>query len=136
MKMTPAVTFVICIVVSAVAFFAGMKYQQTRVPQFMQFSGRGVQLGRGNMPGGNRNVRMNRPVSGEITKKDDTSVTVKMNDGSTKLVILSSVTKVHKNAETTKDELKTGTQISVIGTENSDGSVTAQDILLGFSFRK
>ncbi|MEN9328535.1 MAG: hypothetical protein RI947_1343 [Candidatus Parcubacteria bacterium] len=59
-----------------------------------------------------------------------------MPDESTKLVILSSTTKVHKNAETTKDELKTGTQISVIGTQNSDGSVTAQDILLGFGFKK
>ncbi|MEN9328534.1 MAG: hypothetical protein RI947_1342 [Candidatus Parcubacteria bacterium] len=59
--MKPVVTFALCVVIAAVAFFAGMKYQQTRVPQMMRFQGRGGQAG-GTMMFG-RNSGSGRPVS-------------------------------------------------------------------------
>ena len=131
--MKPVTVFIISVVIAVVGFFAGMKYQQYKSPSFARFQGGRFQTGTN---GNNGIFRQGmRPVGGEIIKQDDKSVTVKMMDGSSKLVILSGTTKYHKNAETTKSELKTGTQISVIGTANSDGSVTAQDVLIGFGFR-
>ena len=69
-------------------FFAGTKYQQSKTPTFFA----GMRNGRnGNVAfsetGGNRMGF--RPVSGEIVMSDNTSITVKMSDGSSKIILLS-----------------------------------------------
>ena len=60
---------------------------------------------------------------------------VKMQDGSTKIVILSEQTSINKASEGSKEDLKTGEQVTAFGTENSDGSVTAQNISIGGMLR-
>ena len=86
-----------------------------------------------NAPQGNR--LGNRPVTGEIISQDDKSITVKMTDGSTKIVILADSTTYSKTDTGSKDDLKVGVQVGVFGTDNSDGSVTAQNIQLNPQFR-
>ncbi len=114
------------VVVGAGAFFAGTKYQQNKQPTFpRQF---GAQNGTLNQRTGNR---MNfRPVSGEIIASDDTSITVKLADGSSKIVLVSEATQINKADQAARTDLKTGEKVMVIGQENSDGSVTAQNIQL------
>ncbi|HBC72979.1 MAG: hypothetical protein UX91_C0006G0172 [Candidatus Amesbacteria bacterium GW2011_GWB1_47_19] len=125
---------VILLIIAAVAiaggggFFAGMKYQTSkRTTGFNRPDGnlqfRGVPSGNGNRMGF-------RPVAGEIINRDDKSFTVKLNDGGSKIVILSDKTEINKAASGTPEELKVGEKVSVFGTENSDGSVTAQNIQL------
>jgi hypothetical protein len=119
---------VIAIVVGVLAFMAGVKYQESKRPSFNgQFLGRqgGRQV---TGPGGNRSGF--RPVVGEIIASDDTSVTVKTQDGSTKIIILSAATEINKAAKGDKGDLSSGSRVMVVGTENSDGSVTAQSIQL------
>lgn len=122
------VTVLLVIIVGGGAFFAGVKYQQSKQTSFRQFNGALGQSGQRNGIGSNRMGF--RPVSGEIISSDDKSITVKLNDGSSKIVFLAGNTNINKAGEATKSDLKVGEKVAVIGQENSDGSVTAQNIQL------
>lgn len=121
------ITIILVIVVGAGAFYGGMRYGQTRrLGNFAQFAG-----GRNGNPNGQRNGTANvnfRPVSGTILSTGDSSLTVKMSDGSSKIIILSDQTVVNKTATASKTDIKQGDTVAVIGQTNSDGSVTAQTI--------
>lgn len=106
-----------------------MKYQESRRGSFARQFG-GDQM-TGLHGGQNGNGRGNfRPVAGEIIKSDATSATVKLADGSTKIVILTDKTTINKAEIATKDDLKIGQSIAVFGIENADGTVTAQTVQL------
>jgi hypothetical protein len=77
-----------------------------------------------------------RPSVGEVLSVDDKSVTIKMQDGSTKIVLLSTATTYSKSNSGTKSDMTTGTTIAVFGTENSDGSLTAQNVQLNPTSRE
>ncbi len=70
----------------------------------------------------------NRPVTGQILSSDAQSITVKLADGSTKIVLLTGSTQINQATAATKDDLKTGTTIAAFGVTNADGSVTAQSV--------
>jgi hypothetical protein len=126
MKNNLMVISLIALVVGAGGgFFAGEAYQQSKTPTFnRQFAGTGGQ-GRNGF----------RPVSGTILSADDKSVTVKLPDGSSKIIILSGTTAINQATTATTAELKVGTTVAVFGTTNSDGSVTAQSIQLNPQMR-
>lgn len=125
---------IIALIVGAISFWGGMQYQKSR----------GGNFGKGQFPEGQNNLNGNQrgqgntqriqPISGEITSQDETSLTVKTQDGSSKIIVLSEKTVVNKTSEGSKADLKTGEQVTVIGTSNSDGSLTAQTISIGNSF--
>lgn len=85
------------------------------------------QTGQNRMMGGRTGFT---PVSGEILSIDDTSITVKMPDGGSKIVMISEKTTMNKASSASKSDLKVGSQVAVFGQDNSDGSVTAQSIQL------
>lgn len=117
------------IVVGVGSFFGGVKYQESRRPNFARQLGApaGFRGGNQDNAGGRNNFR---PVSGEIIASDDKSITVKLADGSSKIVLLSDKTTISKSDTAAKTDLKTGEKVAVFGTANSDGSVTAQSIQL------
>lgn len=127
-------TIIIVILVGVGTFFAGTKYQESKSPTFArQFTNNGQETRmNGQFQGnGNNTNRMGfRPVMGEIISSDDKSITVKMQDGSSKIVLVSDSTDINKADKANKEELKVGEKVSVFGTSNSDGSVTAQSIQL------
>jgi len=130
------ITIVVAIIFAGGGFFGGMKYQQSKVPSFAngQFAGRlgnGTRTGNGQFPGGTNGNRQGfRPVSGQIIDIGNNTFTVKLSDGSSKIVILSDKTEINKADTAGKDELKTGVNVAVFGATNSDGSVTATNIQL------
>jgi hypothetical protein len=131
-KNTYGVTiFIIAIVVGVAGFFGGMQYQKTQSQQnFRQFTAAG------GPPGATQRMQrfgnnQNGPVRGEIISLDDTSITIKMQDGSTKIVILSDKTTINKSSTGSKSDLKSGDQVTAFGSSNSDGSITAQMVSLG-----
>jgi len=67
-------------------------------------------------------------VNGTILSMDSSSITVKLADGSTKIVLLSGSTTYSNTASATQSDLKTGSTVAVFGTPNSDGSVTATNV--------
>ncbi len=109
---------IIVIVVGAGAFFGGMQYQKSqRSTRSGQFANRFGQNG--------QNFR---PVRGSILSIDNDTLTVKLANGSSTIVVLSGSTAYMKEAAAAKTDLKTGDTVMAIGTSNSDGSVTAQSI--------
>ncbi len=127
MNKTYLITIILLIVVGVAGFFAGTKFQQSKSP-----------VGRfGNVQGArNGNQRMGiRPVNGEIISADEKTITVKLQDGSSKIVLLTDTTQINKSTDAAKTDLKTGEKVAVFGTENSDGSVTAQNISLNTILR-
>ena len=126
MKQIYLITITVAVIALGVGFFGGMKYQQTKkVPQFNRSRGSGQFRGG---PGGNRSGF--RPVSGEIISVDDKSITIKLSDGSSKIVLISDSTNINKAEKVDKSTLQVGNPVAIFGQDNSDGSVTAQNIQL------
>jgi len=128
------ITIVIAVLVGGVGFFAGMKYQQSKQRAFSRqlFPGAG-QTGERQGVGVNRQGF--RAVNGEIISADEKSITVKLPDGSSKIVIVSESTQINKAEQASKEDLKVGEKVAVFGQGNSDGSFTAQNIQINPVFR-
>src|SRR3990167_8719983 len=124
-------TTIILVTIFAIAgFYGGMKYQQSKVNSLSgQFSNRQRTVRNGRV-GGNGNRSGFRPVAGEIISADGKSITVKLQDDSSKIVLINDKTVINKAQTVSKSELKVGEKVSVFGSENTDGSVTAQNVQL------
>lgn len=122
------------VVVGAGGFVGGTLYQKSRTPQFApsQYQNR---LGQNDNQNRNRALTF-RPTSGEITSIEDNTITLKTGDGSSKIVIYSGSTKLNKTTQATKDDLRVGDQAMVLGTQGSDGTLTAESISVGGVFQQ
>ena len=126
-------TILVALIIGGGAFFGGMQYQKTQASGSMQGQFRGPN-GDESQRGIQERTGMGQgmaPVSGEIISQDDTSITIKMQDGSSKIVILADDTTFSKSSEGSKSDLVTGETVTTFGTTNSDGSVTAQSVSIG-----
>ncbi len=129
------ISVVIAVVAASIGFWGGMKYQQSRRSPFPNQFTRG-QAPSGNMGAGAGEPRQNgnrgqgNQAMGEITNKDEKSITIKMQNGSSKIVFISESTSFTKSTEGSKDDLVVGNKVAVFGTANSDGSITAESVQL------
>jgi hypothetical protein len=122
---------IIAVVFGAGGFGIGVKYQESkRIASFRQFNGN-VQ---GLRTGGSRQAF--RPVNGEIIGSDEKSITVKLQDGSSKIVLLAESTQFLKSQSGSKEDLRVGEKVMVVGSDNTDGSVTAQNIQINPPVRR
>ncbi|MFC1647118.1 hypothetical protein ACFL1A_02410 [Patescibacteria group bacterium] len=128
-------TIIIVGFIGCLGFFGGMQYQKTQSRDGLrQFMTGGSIPARG--MSGDHSIRdAGGRVIGEILNIDDESMTVKMTDGSSKIVIFSDKTAYNKTSKGSVDDLKTGDNVGVFGVANSDGSVTASDIQINPEFR-
>lgn len=68
-------------------------------------------------------------VTGEITKIDDTSITLKTADGGSKIVLIASDTTFNQSTTASKSDLKVGSKIMVTGTTDSNtGSISGKTV--------
>jgi hypothetical protein len=124
---------IVAIVAGGLSFYGGMKYGQSANPQtgstrtdFQQMRSAGVgQAGQRSGFGQGQNGGF---TGGEIISKDDKSITVKLRDGSSKIVFVSASTEVMKSVHGSSNDLAVGEQVTVTGSANSDGSITAQSV--------
>lgn len=139
------------VVATGVGFVGGTYYQKGQTNMmgngnfnFQERGGNNQQPGgrsdgRGMNNGGNNNgmqgMRGGNMTSGEVTSMDDKSITVKMSDGSSKIVLLSESTTYSMSESTTKDKVTVGSKIAVFGTSTSDGSLTASSVELNPTFK-
>lgn len=129
MKNNPVVVVVVAISVVTAAFFGGIKYDQFQnggqkfVGAYGQGRGTNGMGGANANRGGGKNGAM-----GEILSMDDKSVTLKLPNGGSRIVLLSEKTQVMKSITGSKTDLKIGLNLIVNGVTNTDGSVTADTI--------
>jgi hypothetical protein len=120
----------VAVIVGGGAFFWGMKYGESKKSFGKNY------LGSGNMQGGpqmsgtprNGNGQNGGFVNGSIISKDETSITVKLINGGSKIVFFADSTEFSKFASGASSDLEVGKSVTVTGKTNSDGSVTAQSI--------
>ena len=65
---------------------------------------------------------------GQILSETAQSITIALPSGGSEIILLDNTTPITKQASGTMSDLTVGTTVSVVGTTNSDGSVTAQSI--------
>ena len=138
-KILPVVIVLGIVAVGGGAFYGGMKYGQSknslsfqdfqnlspeqRQQSFQANTGGNSQRGAGRGTGQNF-------LAGEVINKDEKSLTIKMPDGSSKIVFYSDSTEIGKFVNGTSSDLEAGKTITVNGKANQDGSITAQSIQL------
>lgn len=135
---------IIAVIVGVASFYGGMKYAQSKS---IFVSGQGNAQNLRNLSPEQRQQRMQQfgagaggfrsgsgqgggLISGEVIFKDETSLVVKLSDGSSKIVFYSDATNVSKFADGSASDLEIGKNIMITGAANSDGSLTAQTIQL------
>lgn len=127
MKNNWLITIILVVVVGVAAFFAGSQYQKMQRPSFggRGFGGNGLYR-----RFGGANSANTQAVRGQIISSGNGTITVKMQDGSTKLVIVGSSTSIMKAVAGNQSDLITGQNVMIFGTGNSDGSVMANIVQL------
>lgn len=129
MKNNMAVLVIVALLVGGGAgFFGGMQYQKSqRSAAFGQFANGGF-TGRGAIGVGGGRFRNGNGAEGKILSVDNNSITVKLPDGSSKIVLLTGTTSINKASKGTTSDLAVGTLVAAFGTTNSDGSITATNV--------
>ena len=143
---------VVAVIVGSGAFYGGMKYTKSKSPRdgfsrgdfqnlspeerqqrFQEFGANVGSAFSGDHEGGSgfgSRTGGSQPFSGEIISQGDGSLTIKLSDGSTRIIFVTDSTQITKSVNGTVDDLSEGEQVFVAGTENPDGSYTAQTIQL------
>lgn len=122
----PLYVLILIIIFAAAGFYGGIVYHKGQNAGGGQgFGGRFGGGGRANFQAGPR------PVAGQIISQNNNSVTIKLADGSSKIINLTDQTAVNKTTTGSVSDLKSGERITALGTTNSDGSITAQTVLIG-----
>ncbi len=113
---------VAALVVLGIVFYGGVKYgesnAQTQTSMQSKFGGKG----------GQRMTRSGGINQGQVLTEDDQSITIKLQDGGSKIIFLTDSTPIMKSVPGAREDIATGTDVMVIGNQNSDGSVSAQSI--------
>jgi uncharacterized protein YneF (UPF0154 family) len=133
MKKNLFVFLLLLVIVLVGGFFGGIKYGESQAlknltPEKMRevFQQRGGQFFAQNQS--QRQRAGQNFLSGQVISKDEKSLTVKLPDGSTKIIFLSQSTQILKSAEGSIDDVQVGKEILVAGNQNTDGSLTARTI--------
>ncbi|MEJ0054148.1 MAG: DUF5666 domain-containing protein [bacterium] len=115
----------IAVIALGIGFYSGIAYAGGHGPA------RGG-MAPGNFAGGMRGGFAGRSglVSGTVLSKDAGSITIRMMNGSTRIVLTSASTTVAKSAPGSLADVAAGENVSVSGTANSDGSLTADSLEL------
>lgn len=133
-KKTIGVTTAIVVVVAIVAFYGGFLYGKNKGASFPKEFANGAMSGQGRnfsdqaSGTGQRTARGNAMTAGEIISRDDQSLTIKLTDGSSKIVLVSDKTTVTKSTDGSLTDCQTGENVMISGTTNTDGSISAQNI--------
>ena len=115
------IAIIVLIIVAGGAFYCGTLYTKSQRPAF-NGNFQGMRQNRTNADGASF-------ISGNIISKDSSSITLQLpNSSGSKIIFYSDATPINKFASGSAADLSAGINVSVTGTANSDGSITAQSI--------
>ncbi len=114
----------IAVVALVVGFGVGYVVHQPQRPSAGFGSGSFGQTGRRTAMGGSGNTF----VDGQIIAMDATSLTLQLRNGNSQIVFYATSTPILKLASGSVADLAAQKEVTVTGTQNPDGSVTAQSI--------
>jgi len=146
MKKQIIIWVVICFALAGGSFFGGTKYQKSKSPlsgafadltQEQRIQRFGAMAGSIAGDSGQRRglAEGQTVVSGEVISKDATSLTIKLPDNSSKIILLTNDVPVRQTTESNIESVEVGESVIVQGQQNQDGSITAQSIQSGtFNF--
>lgn len=127
------------ILVAGVSFYGGTEYQKNKQSKL------GLNMGQFNQKLGQNQEQRNgdnariggnfRPVVGEVLTVEDKSITVKLADGSSKIIFISEKTQINKIESVENTDIVVGAKVNIFGVENSDGSMTAENVQLNSLMR-
>jgi pectate lyase len=115
---------VVGVIVLVGVFFGGVSYGKGQTASSTSTSGAAAYAARTRGAGGG----FGGATIGQIISEDSTSITVALPGGGSKIVFLDNTIPITKQVSGTMSDLTIGTNVSVVGTANTDGSVTAQSI--------
>lgn len=130
----------IIIVVAGGAFYGGMRYDASKnAAQLAARGGQGGGFGGGRgmagqgqggaqRGGGPANGGAGDFSGGQVTAKDDTSITIKTRNGGSQIIFFSPSTTIDKSVAGTGTDLSVGQQITANGKSSPDGTLAAQNI--------
>lgn len=130
-KILPILTT--AIIIGGIAFYGGMQYGKSASAQSNTGQNNLQNLGQAGGNGGRRNGGFGQTggvVAGDIISKDEKSITLKLQNGGSKIVFLSTGTRIMKSIGGSVSDLIVGERVTATGAANSDGSVVAQSIQL------
>lgn len=129
-NMIMVVAIVLIILAGAGGFFGGMMYQKNQSSPLGAMGTNGARNGNyaARFGQNGQNAANFRPVRGQVLNMNTNSLTVKLSNGSTQIVVLSASTAFMQSTKAALNDVKTGDTVNVVGTANSDGSVTAQQV--------
>ena len=130
MKNNNLMTVILVVVFAAAGFYGGTMYLKNLATSAVGSNGFGSS---GRFAGGSGVVGRRGgggQTVGTVLTQDATSMTVKLADGSSKIVLLTKSTIFDKSAPATMSDLKVGDRVAVFGATNSDGSVSAVNVQL------
>ncbi len=119
------VALIVAVILLAVGFGSGMAYGKKNGGQ------QGFGARSGQMMNGRAGMRAGQDTgmaTGEVMSKDASSFVVKMQNGSTKIILTTASTTVSKMTEGSVSDFVNGTAVMVIGQNNADGSITAKQV--------
>jgi len=117
---------VVAIVFAGGGFFGGMKYQASKTPAVMArtgASGPGAFAGR--RAGGANGASF---ISGQVLSVSGSTITVKSTNGGSQVAVLAPSTQYRKAVDGASSDVVVGSQVTITGSTNSDGSLTAQSV--------
>lgn len=119
---------VVLIIVGGGAFYAGMSYAGSQTPARSTFSTAG---GAGGFAGrtGARGGAGGGFTAGTIVSSGSGTISIQQQNGSsTEIVLVGPSTQILKTVAGSASDLSVGTTVTITGTSNSDGSMTANSI--------
>jgi len=145
-KNTKVIVPIILVLVGLGAgFFGGIQYRNYQINKARGSFAAGGATGAQRFVGGTRGGTgtgtgarggFGGAVTGSILSVDGNSFTVKLADGSSKIVLFSASTTYSNTISAAQTDLKVGGNVMVMGSTNSDGSVTATNVQINpMSFR-
>ena len=123
--MNTPVKIIVSLIIAAGLFYGGVMYGQSvsgSQSSTATSAARTARAGAGGFAGGSATV-------GTVVSSDASSITIALKSGSV-VAFYSTSTPIMKTTSGTQSDITAGENITVLGTANSDGSITANSIQL------